>query len=982
MANRNIQRAVRVALLTAGAASVGVYAPGALAQDQEIEQIVVTGSRIPQPNLEGTSPVSTIGAEDIKLQGVTTVEDMINTLPQAFAAQGANLANGSTGTATVDLRNLGSNRTLVLMNGRRMPAGTPAGSATSVSPDLNQIPGPLIERVEVLTGGASAVYGSDAVAGVVNFIMQDDFEGVQFDVNYNFFNHSNDNKEFRNLDDQYDYVKKAPKTIGSDGEGYELSLLLGSNFADGRGNGTVFFGYRNAEALDQGQRDVSACALGADDDGWYCGGSSTNDFGRVIDLNSGANYMPNLGGDPSAAYADPVAWSRLFNYNPYNYFQRPDERYTAAAYAHYDLTDSTTAYTEFNFHDDRTVWEIAPTGTFTYPLDVGQSCSNPLWSDAWVDALCTSNGLGPDDRASTLILRRNVEGGPRAGDIRHTSYRGVVGLKGDLFDQKWNYDMYGQYGTVIYQYKQLRDWETTRIGRALDVVSDPTTGQPVCQSVVDGTDPNCVPYDFWSGNPSRASIQYLEADGFQSGDTTQTIAHAEMSSDLGEYGITIPTANSGIGVAFGVEWRDESLTFDADEVFKAATLSGLGGPALPVSGGYNVTDLFAEVRVPIAEGIFLADTLTLNASYRYSDYSIDINTDTYGIGLDWGPIQALKFRGSYQRAVRAPNVVELYSSAGLNLFDMSQDPCAGPTPTASAEACARTGTTAATYGSALLDNPAGQYNTLSGGNVNLKEESSDSYTVGLVFAPTGILDGFSMTVDYFNISVEDVISSVAPTTILNQCLAGNDTFCSSINRDQFGSLWITSGGYITALNDNLATLDTSGVDLNLNYNLGLGAMGSLGFSLIGTYLDEFVQEDYKGAGKYDCKGLFGSVCGAPLPEWRHKARITWMMPWNADVSVGWRYYDEVLNEGTDNSATLNGYVAPVDKKLDAQNYIDLAASWTVFENYTLRAGINNVTDEDPPVTAQAGTAPGNGNTYPQVYDALGRYVFLGFTAKY
>jgi outer membrane receptor protein involved in Fe transport len=172
------------------------------------------------------------------------------------------------------------------------------------------------------------------------------------------------------------------------------------------------------------------------------------------------------------------------------------------------------------------------------------------------------------------------------------------------------------------------------------------------------------------------------------------------------------------------------------------------------------------------------------------------------------------------------------------------------------------------------------------------------------------------------------------------------------------------------------------VDLNLNYNLGLGAMGSLGFSLIGTYLDEFVQEDYKGAGKYDCKGLFGSVCGAPLPEWRHKARITWMMPWNADVSVGWRYYDEVLNEGTDNSATLNGYVAPVDKKLDAQNYIDLAASWTVFENYTLRAGINNVTDEDPPVTAQAGTAPGNGNTYPQVYDALGRYVFLGFTAKY
>jgi outer membrane receptor protein involved in Fe transport len=994
MANRNIQSAVRVALLAAGAAGAGIYAPGSLAQDQEIEQIVVTGSRIPQPNLEGTSPVSVIGSEDIKLQGVTTVEDMINTLPQAFAAQGANLANGATGTATVDLRNLGSNRTLVLMNGRRMPMGTPSGTATSVSPDLNQIPAPLIERVEVLTGGASAVYGSDAVAGVVNFIMNDNFEGVQFDVNYNFFNHQNDNKEMRELAKRPEnsFVTPAPKWIGSDGETYEISLTMGSNFADDRGNATVYAGYRNAEALDQGQRDTSACALDTDGDDWACGGSSTNDFGRVIDLNEGSSWQPNLGGDPSAGFAEPVPWSRLFNYNPYNYYQRPDERYTAAVYAHYDISDDATAYTEINFHDDRSVWQIAPTGTFNYDLGVGTSCSNPLLSDAWVDTLCTANGLGADDRADIFVLRRNVEGGSRQGDMRHTSYRGVVGLKGELFDDKWNYDLYGQYGTVVFQYRQLNDWVGTHIARALDVVADPDTGQPVCQSVVDGTDPNCLPYDFWSGNPSQESINYLYGTGFQTGDTKQTIVHAELSSDLGEYGVTLPTANSGIGLALGAEYREESLSLDTDVYFRNNLLSGLGGPSLPISGGYNVTDLFAEVRMPIAEGIFLADTLTLNASYRYSDYSIDIETNTYGIGLDWGPIQSLKFRGSYQRAVRAPNVVELFQGVGVGLYDNDEDPCSGPTPTESLEACRGTfrGPDGETflpdsiYGN-IIDNPAGQYNNLSGGNVDLKEETADSYTVGLVWAPTGILDGLSLTLDWFDISVEDVISQVPPTTTLNQCLAAadpNNAFCQAIRRDSIGTLWAQPTAYIDARNANLASLDTSGLDVNFGYNLGMGSMGSLGFSLTGTYLDEFVQEDFKGAGKYDCKGLHGSTCGTPLPEWRHKFRATWMMPWNADVSLGWRYYDEVEIDRSSSNPILVGNYDSKDKKLDAQNYIDLAASWTIFENYTLRGGINNIFDEDAPVASIVGAGSGNGNTYPQVYDALGRYVFLGFTARY
>ncbi len=971
MANRNIERAVRVALLAAGAASVGVYAPTAAAQDQEIEQIVVTGSRIPQPNLEGTSPVSVIGAQEVALQGVTQVEDLINNLPQAFADQGGNISNGATGTATVNLRNLGSYRTLVLINGRRMPAGDPRDA----SPDINQIPAPLIERVEVLTGGASAVYGSDAVAGVVNFIMKDNFEGLQFDANYNFYQHDNtqDDAKITPIVKSRGFAT-APNYAGHDGASYELSMLMGANFADDKGNATLFVGYRDIDALLQSERSYSACALGSNADGFVCGGSSTSYPGRFI---VDAGNRTAVEGQPGATRA----WTSadVYNYGPLNYYQRPGERYTVAAFGHYDLNDSARIYTELSFMDDRSVAQIAPSGLFGLDIDI--QCDNPLLSDAWrADLGCS--GPNADEFGNAFILRRNVEGGGRQSDVRHTSYRGVVGIKGEIFEN-WNYDVFGQYGTVVFNETYLNDFSTTRAFRAMDVIPDPVTGAPVCRSVVDGSDTNCVPYDIWNINVTPEAINYLSTPGFQKGNTTQTVVGASIASNLGDYGWAVPTASSGIGVAFGVEYREEGLENFTDTAYTTGDLFGQGGPNIGLSGGYNVMDYFAELRIPLLDDVFLADTLSISGSYRYSDYSnpIDETTDTYGVGIDWAPIQSLKFRGSYQQAVRAPNVIELFSAAGLGLYDNDLDPCAGPTPVASLASCANTGVTAAQYGT-IIDNPAGQYNALFGGNQALDPEESESWTAGIVFVPS-FIDGMSFTVDYFDITVDDVIATLPPTITLQQCLdTGNPLFCNLITRDARGTLWATPQAQIVATNINLASYATSGFDVTFDWNWGLGGLGSMGLNMVGTYLDEFVVEPIPGLGKYDCAGLYGSDCGTPLPEWRHKARLTWFMPWNVDVSLQWRYFDSVTIDNADKNPLISGPYNDVDKTLDSQNYFDLAASWTFAENYTIRGGINNLTDEDPPLSAQVGAGFGNGNTYPQVYDAFGRYIFMGLTAKF
>ena len=966
-----------------GASALTANAQTAAPATDKIEKIEVTGSRIPAANLESTSPITTIDATAIKVDGVRSVENLLNNLPQVFAGQGGTIANGATGTATVDLRGLGATRTLVLVNGRRLPPGSPRTFAA----DLNQIPAPLIKRVEILTGGASAVYGSDAVSGVVNFIMNDKFEGAQFEVNQSFYNHQQHDSSgladvirARGISNSAQF--KIPSDKSSDGKIFDMSMLLGGNFNGGRGNATVFFNYKKEDALLQSERDFSSCSAGNATratpvttngvvlpPGFRCGGSSTSFPGRFI-VAAGNRTVLDAAGN-TRAY---VAANDQYNFGPLNYFQRPSERYGFNASANYDVMDNTKVYSEFSFHDDRTVAQIAPSGLFGFDASGANaiSCANPLLSAAWRrDLGC----VGTSGTAEAFILRRNVEGGGRQDDIRHTSYRMVIGVKGE-FAKFWNYDIFAQSGKVVYQETYKNDFSIARSALALDAVRD-SAGNIVCRSGA----PGCVPYNIWAlGGVTPAALAYLQTPGFQKGSTEQKVQGANINADLGNYGWKLPAAQNGIGVAFGIERRTERLDLDTDTAFSTGDLFGQGGPTIGLGGGYTIKEVYGEVRAPLIEGKAFAELLSVNGSVRHADINTGQKSDSYGVGIEWAPVKQVRFRASGQEAVRAANVIDLFTAQGNGLFDLPSDPC-GPSRTATAAQCARTGVTAAQYGTDFLDSPAGQYNALFGGNPALKPEKSKSFTFGTVFT---VGKNFSASLDYFSIKVDKVIGSAPPGTTLTQCLqTGSAAFCGLINRDRLGTLWALPAGQIISTNQNLGLLKTSGIDVNLDYIQKLPAFGSLKFNLTGTYLKESSTEPIPGLGSYDCVGYHGANCGVPTPKWRHKLRTTWETPWNIDVSATWRHIDKVSQEGVSSNAQLNNAaIALKDTTMGERNYLDLAASYAITKKITFRAGINNVFDRDPPISGLVGAGFGNGNTYPQVYDALGRRFFFNLTAGF
>ncbi|MBL8514596.1 MAG: TonB-dependent receptor, partial [Betaproteobacteria bacterium] len=525
------------------------------------------------------------------------------------------------------------------------------------------------------------------------------------------------------------------------------------------------------------------------------------------------------------------------------------------------------------------------------------------------------------DTTPIFIGRRNVEGGGRQDDIRHTSFRTVIGAKGD-FANAWNYDVSMQTGKVIYQETYKNEFSFARAQNAIDVVVGPG-GVPTCRSVINGSDVNCVPYNLWSlGGVTPAALNYISTPGFQKGSTEQTIAAGNIAGDLGHYGWKLPAAKSGISVSLGAEQRTEKLQLDTDTAFTTGDLAGQGGPTIGVVGKYTVKDIFAELRVPIAEGKPMAHLLSFNGSVRRSDYSIGQKTDSYGLGLEYAPVSQIRGRASFQRAARAANIHELFDAQGNVLFNMSSDPCAGPTPSASLAACQRTGVTAAQYGN-IIDSPAGQYNALGGGNPNLKPETADSTTFGLVFEP---IRNFTASVDFFDIKMKDVISTLPPAVVVQSCLTTGQ-FCNLIQRDVIGSLWAQPTGRVTATNVNIAAFRTSGVDLAFNWSSKLpNGLGSYNVAFNATILDKAENEPIPGQGRYNCAGYHGATCGVPAPEWRHKLRGTWTTPWNLDVSLTWRHVGKVQNEGLNSSPLLAAPINAIDQAFPKRDYFDLAAS--------------------------------------------------------
>ncbi len=945
-----------------------------------VQEFVVTGSRIPQPNLTSASPVTVVSGQELKLEGTARVEDLLNQLPQVVGDQGGFLSNGSTGTATINLRDLGAKRNLVLIDGTRLGPGDPGDPVA----DINFIPAALIDRIDLLTGGASAVYGADAVAGVVNFVMKKDFEGLQLDVNFGGYEHSNNNAKDEAANNAAGYT--LPASTVFDGQTVDVSAIFGANSPDGKGNVEGYLEYRHIAAVPESQRDYSNCSIAVSGQSFSCGGSFTGRAGTLLiyDANfngSPGNFPANVFQVAAGGKLTPFtgAANQYYNYAPENYFQRNDQRYSGGFFGHYDITPHLTAYAKFMFMDDFTDAQIAESGDFGETASI--PCNDPLLSPTEVQAICVTPGYSTaanptvGTATNVFLLRRNVEGGPRIAENRHTDYRATVGLKGDI-DANWHFDVYAQYYTSIVESIQEDYFSNQKLINALDVVPGPN-GTPVCAS--GGA---CVPYNIWDyvpGGVTQAALNYLEVPGEEAGLTTEQVVSGSVTGDLTPYGGKSPWAKDGVGISFGAEYRREYLSTSPDAEEQSGDLAGGSGDVNPISGGFDVKEVFAEARIPLANDLPFIKELTADAGYRFSHYSEAGDTSTYKIEGTWRPIDDILFRGGFNRAVRAPNVDELYSVQSISL-DGSKDPCATATPVYSAAQCAYTGVSAAQYGN-ISANPAAQYNGLTGGNPNLKPEKANTYTVGVVVTPKEFLKGMSMSVDYFNIKITDVIQSYGFANIIDDCATtGNSTYCSLIHRQAgTGSLWLSPSGYIVDTLQNLGFLKTTGVDFTFDYrfsfrDFGLPDYGGLDLNFVGTYTAIFDSQGAVGTPVNYCAGLYGPTCGIPLPYFKSKTRLTWTTPLQGfQASIAWR------RTGSVNLDT--GATGTADSHVPEYSYFDLSMQYRFKDRYTFRVGVNNLFDIDPPVIG-SGEGGNNANTYPQIYDPLGRYIFMGVTAAF
>jgi outer membrane receptor protein involved in Fe transport len=952
------------------------------ASDAGLSEVVVTGSRIAVPNAVSISPITTVSADTIQQTGATRIEDLLNSLPQVFADQGANVSNGSDGTAAVDLRGLGSKRTLVLVDGLRLGPGDPRGGNQS---DLNMIPAELVESVDVLTGGASSTYGADAVAGVVNFKLMQHFEGVKLEANAGIYNHQNDNtqgvqtvlNDF-NTNNGTNFAS-APSSVNT-GAQKDLAFLAGLNSPDGNGNATFYATYRNVAAVLQSKYSYSACTLSSgyvtsNSGRFNCSGSSTSYPGRFFDLNTGTDNTVGPGNQLT-----PFANADRYNYGPLNYYQRPDERYTAGSFLHYDFNEHATVYASTMFMDDRSIAQIAPSGAFFAGATYQVNCNNPFLSTSMVADWC--GGVASSALSDPLwIGRRSIE---------------TLGAKGAI-DDAWSYDASYQYSIVNLSETYYNDVSSSRVNNALNVID--VNGVPTCASTVNGTSPvnqailgSCVPWDiFQLGGVTKAAAAYISVPGLLRGKVEQTVVDANFTGDLGKYGVQLPTANSGLHINVGAEWRDTNSYTEPDAEYQTGDLAGQGAPTLPVSGIIIAREAFAEARLPLIEDKPFVQALDLEAGYRYSDYSLGFKTNTYKFGVDFAPISDVRLRASFARAVRAPNVGELYSAQSVGL-DGSIDPCSGSNPSFSQAACARTGVTAAQYGN-VQSNPAAQYNGLTGGNPNLQPETALTSSFGIGFTPS-FVPNLRLQFDYSDIKIENVVSTIGANNILNYCLK-SDLFCSLIHRDQYGTLF-SSQGYIVDALANVGQLEVQNIDVDASYSFSVGSYGKISTQFIGTYLMEYETTAISAnpSTAYNCAGYYGPSCGTPNFKWRHTMRTTWSTPWSGlDVSVAWRFFSPVtLDELSPNSnitaaagsTIANGFISNTDARLSSRSYIDLTAAVKVGEKVTVRLGCNNVFDKDPPLvgTTNLPGVQGNGNTFPQIYDSLGRYLFAQVTAQF
>lgn len=941
---------VGAAFIATPALAQNVVPPAQTADEQELSEegaIVVTGSRIARRNIESSAPIAVVGQEEFALSGTVNVEQVINTLPQVIPGTTSFSNNPGGGVSTLNLRGLGSARTLVLVNDRRWMFYD-----TSQVVDLNTIPAFLIEAVDVVTGGASAVYGSDALAGVVNFRLREDLVGVEAGGQYGI-------------------------TERGDGARYEAHIAIGTSLGD-RGSATVFGEYYNRKPIFQGQRDFSAEALGEDSlvtpTVLLPAGSSTTPTARVTSTLPAASCpTTNIFCGPQGGYFATNGVGRrrvgtdLYNFAPANYLQVPQERYLLGGYANYEFQDGHTAYIEGTFVNNRVANELAATpvtGTF----QVNIAAVSPFISAADIaqlqqlDAIAATGNTVGDGVVPLAIQRRVLETGSRNTLDERNAFRLLAGVRGEI-TEGLNYDAY-------YSYARTRNAN----------VQAGNISRSAFQRGLNGTDPAIN--IFGTGTLTPAMVDQISILA-QNGDTSVLqVANASVSGSLFNFG----WGGDDVGFAIGGEYRKMASEFIPDTALSSGDVIGFNaGDA--TAGEYDVRDIFAEVRIPIAGGTTGVYELEVTGAARYSDYSLEAvgGVWTYAAGAKYAPIRDIAIRGQYQRAVRAPNVGELFGGQAVG-FPPATDPCAQASAATNATIrglCIATGVPAAAVGTATLQlNP--QIQGLFGGNPALNEETSDSYTAGVVFTPT-FLQGFTATIDWYNITVEDSISTLGGglNNSLNLCYNViqdiNSIYCQAFvgARNALGQFDGTTPPAI--LNANVGKLEVEGVDLDVNYNTRLGfsmfgeAESRLSFNFLGTYT---IKNDLTPVAALpdiinECAGQFGQLaCGSPTPKWKWTSRLS-LIDGPATISVRWRHLSATRDDDPDSNFLV--------EELPAYDLFDLSFGFDVTETFSMAVGVNNIFDKQPVIL---GLNQEQANTYPGTFDVLGRDFFVSAKVKF
>lgn len=941
------------------------------------EEIFITGSRIPRAALTSTSPLVMVENDQIRFSGNINIERLLNELPQASPSATTTSNNPGTGAATVDLRGLGEVRTLVLVNGRRHVPTTLDGIV-----DVNLIPSSLLERVEVITGGASAVYGSDAISGVVNFIYKDDYEGIE-------------------LDASYDFSSRGDAGI------VNTSVTMGGNFAQGRGNAVIHAAYSRRESVLADKRSFSAQPLG---DSAFCFsfiepsvlepcGSSRIPSGFSDDL--GATFTPDgdvnfnvMFGDPTDP-GDPFPFG--FNYQTGTFLQVPQERFSSAALGHYDLTPSITAYGEFSFVQSETRLQDAPT-----PADIENFhfnyADNPfLTADAKAEFAFIDDAFGNDIAAGdgvvflTNMRRRLTEFGNRQTDAEFNAFRLVTGLKGDIADN-WQFDASLNYGRSVNTSVLSNDASASRFKNGLNAGFD-NQGTIRCLSQLDGNgnfnaslDPSCVPLNIWGENtltPEMAAFARLGA--------VSRVRYEQLVLEATVLGRAASLPAGDLTVAAGAQYRDESARGDQDDAIQSGDLLGFNAQG-NTRGGYDVTELFGEAVVPLLAGLPGVERLEANLALRFSDYSTVGSVWTYSGGLSWQPVSDLRLRGQYQRAVRAPNVFELFGGDAQS-FQSFRDPCnAGGGLTPAEEAfCVAWGVPANDIGVfSQLDN---QVESLFASSTDLAEEKTDTWTFGAVFAPRA-LPGLDISVDYYRITLKDAVGFLGGGAQgnINACFDSQDlgsVFCQNTPRNVFGQL-----GAITIPSANLAAAKTQGVDFAINYTTEVGGIGIgaapavLGISVQGTRLIALKFQSEAGAGFLDCAGIY--VCfnnpfafAGSSPNWKGTTRFSYASG-PVQLFLDWRYIHSMKSSDFSDFPDLEvgddtGQVV-ANQKIGAAHYFDLAGTVEIRDGIQLYGGIENIFDKKPPLVGDLFGV--SNNTDPSTYDVIGTRLYFGTTLRF